>query len=150
MTNFPVRKQRASELRTLELLKRMRALAGAPLPNPVQLVSAAVWADETHVDANRQMYVEKFAKADEIFAGIEGYESPEAGFFLWLKTGDGVSFSRDLWRDTGVRTLPGAYLSKDVDGKNPGAEYTRVALVAPMDEMARGLTTLRDYLANKA
>ncbi|MEM6895818.1 MAG: aminotransferase class I/II-fold pyridoxal phosphate-dependent enzyme, partial [Pseudomonadota bacterium] len=75
--------------KSMSEIKRLRALAGAPLPNPVQRVSAAVWADEAHVVANRQQYSDKFRQADHIFAGIEGYASPEAGFFLWLKVGDG-------------------------------------------------------------
>ncbi|MEO0486496.1 MAG: aminotransferase class I/II-fold pyridoxal phosphate-dependent enzyme [Pseudomonadota bacterium] len=132
--------------RTMVEIKRLRALAGAPLPNPVQKVSAAVWADESHVIANRQLYTDKFQKADHIFAGFEGYESPEAGFFLWLDVGDGEQVALDLWKTTGVRTLPGAYLSRDVQGMNPGATYIRVALVAPMTEMVDGLTRLRNHL----
>ncbi len=127
-------------------IKRLRALAGAPLPNPVQHVSAAVWADEAHVVANRQQYSDKFRQADHIFAGFEGYQSPDAGFFLWLKVGDGEQVALDLWTATGVRTLPGAYLSRSVNGTNPGANYIRVALVAPMNEMVEGLTRLRTHL----
>ncbi|MEO0676506.1 MAG: aminotransferase class I/II-fold pyridoxal phosphate-dependent enzyme [Pseudomonadota bacterium] len=135
--------------RSMVEIKRLRALAGAPLPNPVQRVSAAVWADEAHVVANREQYADKFRQADHIFAGIETYESPEAGFFLWLKVGEGEEFALDLWKETGVRTLPGAYLSRDVRGMNPGADYIRVALVAPMDEMTRGLRALRAHLDRK-
>ena len=51
-----------------------------------------------------------------------------------------------LWRETGVRVLPGAYLSRDAGGDNPGKGYIRVALVAPKEEMQRGLTKLRDCL----
>jgi len=136
--------------RSIAEIKRLRALAGAPIPNPVQRVSAAVWADEAHVVANRQQYSDKFQQADHIFAEIDAYRSPEAGFFLWLKVGNGERFALELWKETGVRTLPGAYLSREVGeaGRtvNPGAEYIRVALVAPMEEMIRGLTRLRDFL----
>ncbi|MEM1100592.1 MAG: aminotransferase class I/II-fold pyridoxal phosphate-dependent enzyme [Pseudomonadota bacterium] len=134
--------------RSMTEIKRMRALAGAPLPNPVQRVSASVWADEDHVVENRRQYSDKFQQADHIFAEIEGYDSPEAGFFLWLRVGGGEAFAEALWKETGVRTLPGAYLSRDVRGMNPGADYIRVALVAPMEETIRGLTTLRDFLVN--
>ena len=137
----------ASGPKSMNEIKRLRAMSGAPLPNPVQRVSAAVWADEAHVVANRQQYFDKFHKADHIFAGFEGYQSPEAGFFLWLDVGDGEQVALDLWQKTGVRTLPGVYLSRTVNGENPGAKYIRVALVAPMDEMVRGLTALRDHLA---
>jgi hypothetical protein len=42
--------------------------------------------------------------------------------------------------------LPGAYLSRDAMGVNPGASYIRVALVAPKEEMQQGLIRLRDCL----
>ena len=45
-----------------------------------------------------------------------------------------------------MRVLPGAYLSRDVNGENPGKSYIRVALVAPKEETQRGLTQLRDCL----
>jgi len=92
------------------------------------------------------MYQEKFALADRIFAGMQGYASPEGGFFLWLPVADGEAAALKLWRETGVRVLPGAYLSRDVAGGNPGKGYVRVALVAPRDEMQRGLIRLRDCL----
>lgn len=38
------------------------------------------------------------------------------------------------------------YLSRDSGGFNPGKTYIRVALVAPKDDMQRGLTSLRDCL----
>ena len=131
---------------TIGELRKLRAYAGAPLPPPLQSAAAAVWADETHVAESRALYQEKYEIADSIFAGTKGYIAPEAGFFLWLPVDDGEAAALKLWRETGVRTLPGAYLSRDVDGDNPGAGYLRVAMVAEKEEMSRGLTRLRDCL----
>ncbi|MDG1280898.1 MAG: aminotransferase class I/II-fold pyridoxal phosphate-dependent enzyme [Pseudorhodobacter sp.] len=127
-------------------IRQLRAFAGAPLPMPLQKISQLAWEDEAHVTASRALYVEKFALADQIFAGTQSYQSPEAGFFLWLPVADGEEAALKLWRETGVRVLPGAYLSRDVAGENPGAGYIRVALVAPKDETQRGLSLLRDCL----
>ena len=127
-------------------MKQLRAYAGAPLPLPLQKVAERAWADEAHVVANRALYQAKFRAASAIFAGVPGYACPEGGFFLWLPVGDGEVAALKLWRDTGVRVLPGAYLGRDVDGANPGKGYIRVALVAPMEEMQRGLVQLRDCL----
>ena len=63
-----------------------------------------------------------------------------------LPIDDGEEAAVKLWQETGVRTLPGAYLSRDVDGDNPGKGYIRVAMVAPTQEMQRGLTLIRDCL----
>ena len=130
----------------MKRMKQLRAYAGAPLPAPLQIAAARVWAEEQHVTENRRLYGEKFAIADEVFADVPGYAGPEAGFFLWLPVEDGEAATLKLWCETGVRVLPGAYLAQTVDGVNPGAGYIRVAMVAPKDEMQRGLITLRDCL----
>jgi N-succinyldiaminopimelate aminotransferase len=127
-------------------LRQLRAFAGAPLPLPLQKVAEACWQDEAHVTASRMLYQAKFAAADQIFAGLQSYQAPEGGFFLWLPVEDGEAAALKLWRETGVRVLPGAYLSRDAGGQNPGKGYIRVALVAPAEETQRGLTQLRDCL----
>jgi N-succinyldiaminopimelate aminotransferase len=127
-------------------IRQLRAFAGAPLPLPIQRVSEAAWADEAHVDASRAMYQEKFRVADQVFRSMQAYQRPEGGFFLWLPVEDGEAATLKLWRETGVRVLPGAYLSRDVAGQNPGKDFIRVALVAPKDETQAGLIQLRDCL----
>ena len=127
-------------------IRKLRAFAGAPIPLPLQRVSEAAWADEAHVTASRALYHRKFADADRIFAGVQGYKAPDGGFFLWLPVEDGEQATMKLWRETGVRVLPGAYLSRDVGGENPGKGYIRVALVATPEETQRGLTRLRDCI----
>ena len=136
----------ASGPETMREIKQLRNYAGAPLPLPLQQAAAAVWNDEEHVEENRALYQEKYAIADRIFGNVPGYESPEAGFFLWLPVEDDEAAALKLWRETGVRVLPGSYLSQDVAGGNPGKNYIRVALVAPKDETTRGLEAIRDCL----
>jgi aspartate/methionine/tyrosine aminotransferase len=131
---------------SMERIRKLRAFAGAPLPLPLQRVAEACWQDDAHVAASRALYQEKFADADVVFAGMQGYQPPGGGFFLWLPVEDGEQAALKLWRETGVRVLPGAYLSRDAGGDNPGTGYIRVALVAPRQETQRGLTQLRDCL----
>lgn len=131
---------------SMERIRKLRAFAGAPLPLPLQRVAEACWQDDSHVAASRALYQEKFADADVVFAGMQGYQPPGGGFFLWLPVEDGEQAALKLWRETGVRVLPGAYLSRDAGGDNPGTGYIRVALVAPRQETQRGLTQLRDCL----
>ncbi|MGC1496187.1 MAG: aminotransferase class I/II-fold pyridoxal phosphate-dependent enzyme [Sulfitobacter sp.] len=131
---------------TIREVKQLRNYAGAPLPLPLQHAAAAAWADEEHVKENRALYVEKYHIADRILGNVPGYVRPEAGFFLWLPVEDDEIATLKLWRETGVRVLPGSYLAQDVNGENPGKKYIRVALVAPKDETARGLELIRDCL----
>ena len=131
---------------SIKRIKQLRAYSGAPLPLPLQRVAEKVWADEAHVEENRRLYAEKFDIADQIFQGLPGYLSPQAGFFLWLPVEDGEAAALKLWKETGIRVLPGAYLSRDVNGENPGKTYIRVALVAPIQDVEAALRTLRDCL----
>lgn len=119
--------------KSIEKLKTMRAYSGAPLPLPLQFAAEAVWRDEIHVQENRQLYSEKFDFANNILGDISGLKIPEAGFFLWLPCGNGEEAAIKLWKEEGIRVLPGRYLSQDVHGVNPGHGYIRVALV--MDKM---------------
>ncbi|MFT6073244.1 MAG: aspartate/methionine/tyrosine aminotransferase [Yoonia sp.] len=132
--------------KSIARLRLLRAFAGAPLPEPLQAVAAAAWADEEHVQENRALYQRKYSVADDILGHVDGYQSPQAGFFLWLPIAHGEQAAVKLWQETGVRVLPGAYLSQVANGKNPGENYIRVAMVAPTQEMQRGLTLIRDCL----
>ncbi len=125
-------------------LKQLRAYGGAPPPLPLQRAAAKVWQDEMHVDLNRSLYRAKYRLADRLFGSVPDYSPCSAGFFLWLRVGDGEAAALKLWRETGVRVLPGAYLGREVNGFNPGREYIRVAMVAPIEELACGLNRLRD------
>ncbi len=131
---------------SIRRIRQLRAYAGAPLPGPLQHVAAAAWNDEAHVDRSRALYQQKYALADRIFAGVPGYEGPEAGFFLWLPVEDGETAAVKLWRETGIRVLPGAYLARDDVQGNPGRGFIRVAMVTPIDELEVALRRLRDSL----
>ena len=127
-------------------IRQLRAYAGAPLPLPLQRVAERLWSDEAHVTANRALYQDKFRDAAEVLGGLQGMTLPEGGFFLWLPVEDGEAAALRLWRETGVRVLPGGYLARDTAAGNPGKGYIRVALVAPREETKRGLTMIRDCL----
>lgn len=136
----------ASGPENIKRIKQLRAYSGAPLPGPLQAAAAKVWADEAHVVENRALYVEKYTIADEVFAGLEGYVSPHAGFFLWLPVADGEDAALKLWQQTGVRVLPGAYLAQGSGDENPGKGYIRVALVAAPEVTREALSKLRRCL----
>ncbi len=130
---------------------RLRSYSCASMPLPVLAASAALWRDEAHVEENRAQYRAKFDLADRILGGVPGYTRPEGGFFLWLDVGDGEAFTRELWRRSGVKLLPGAYLAKDgSDGDNPGQAYARVAMVHDLATTERALLAIRDLIAHRS
>lgn len=136
----------ASGPKNIAAMKQLRNYAGAPLPLPLQHAAIACWRDEDHVIENRALYGTKFAVADEIFGDVDGYVPPQAGFFLWLPVANGEEATVKLWKASGVKVLPGAYLGREVDGHNPGHGYIRVAMVAPIDDMTRGLQQIHRHL----
>ena len=129
--------------KTTTMLKKLKAYSGAPIPLPLQHVSEAVWNDEQHVDVSRKLYQEKYSVVDEIMGDVPDYHPPEAGFFLWLPVWDGEAMALKIWKNTGVRVLPGAYLSRPTPEGDPGAGFMRVALVAEINEMRTGLSAIR-------
>jgi N-succinyldiaminopimelate aminotransferase len=117
----------------LDTLFEVRNLVGPQMPGPTQHASAAVWAEEQHVTANRLAYAAKYDVADAVLGTRFGYSRPAGGFFLWLDMGvigGGEYAALTLWKRFGVKVIPGAYLAQTGrDGTNPGAPYVRVALV---------------------
>lgn len=127
-------------------IKKLRAYSGAPLPLPLQMAAVKAWADENHVIENRAAYVRKYAIADQVFEDVDSYTSPTAGFFLWLRVNDGEAAALKIWKTSGVRVLPGAYLARPTKQDDPAKGYIRVALVAPEHEITRGLNDIHACL----
>jgi aspartate/methionine/tyrosine aminotransferase len=136
----------AGDRRFLARYVELRNIAAPQVPVPLQEVAIAAYADEAHVDKNRELYVAKFNLADQIIGDRYGYKRPPGGFFLWLDVsqhgGDEVATKR-LWREGGLRVIPGHYLARDgADGHNPGTGYIRVALVQDKETTAEALHRL--------
>ena len=123
----------AGDEKLIAAFTKLRNVAGPQTPLPLQAAAAAAWDDEAHVAKTRGLYRAKFDAADEIIGGRFGYSRPDGGFFLWLDTGKhggSEAVTLELWREAGLKVLPGAYLAAAADGLNPGEKYIRLALVA--------------------
>jgi aspartate/methionine/tyrosine aminotransferase len=136
-----------------ELIARFRAfrnVAGPQMPGPIMAASAAAWRDEIHVAANRAAYAEKMAVAERMLGNRAAFRRPAGGFFLWLDTANGEETTLRLWREQGVKVLPGAYMGREINpGKtqsNPGFSYIRVALVSDLSTIMTALERVKDFL----
>ncbi|MCZ6511437.1 MAG: aminotransferase class I/II-fold pyridoxal phosphate-dependent enzyme [Alphaproteobacteria bacterium] len=137
----------AGDAHLIALLLRLRQYGGAQLPLPVMNASEALWRDETHVEQSRTLYREKFDLALEILDGVFGATRPGGAFYLWLDVGDGETAAERLWREAGVRVLPGEYLAQtDASGSNPGRSYIRAALVHDIETTRDALNRIRETL----
>ena len=63
-------------------------------------------------------------------------------FYLWLKTGiDDADFAQQ-----NITVLPGSFLSREVDGINPGKNHVRMALVAPVPECIEAAQRIKNFI----
>ena len=133
----------AGDRRFIAKFLELRSVAAPQVPIPAQHVAVAAYGDEAHVERNRDLYRLKFDLADQIVGDRYGYRRPAGGFFLWLDVsaqGGSEAATARLWREGGVRVLPGRYCAREqLDGSNPGADYIRVAMVFDKETTAEAL-----------
>jgi N-succinyldiaminopimelate aminotransferase len=117
---------------------------------PILAASAAAWSDEDHVAANRERYAERLHLAQRILGNRFGAVVPQGGFFLWLEVGNGEEAALRLWREAGLRVLPGAYMGREVEPgnplSNPGFKFIRVALVHELSTIKTALDRMSEIL----
>jgi N-succinyldiaminopimelate aminotransferase len=127
-----------------------RTYHGCAMPVQTQLASIAAWQDEAHVLANRDLYREKFDAVLDILTPVLDVKRPDGSFYLWAKVPmDDAQFCRELFEQEHVTVVPGSYLSRDVDGLNPGAGRVRMALVAPLSECVEAAQRIRHFLERR-
>jgi N-succinyldiaminopimelate aminotransferase len=131
-----------------------RTYHGCAMPIQTQLASVAAWNDEKHVKENRRQYSLKFKAVIEILndpslAGKIDVKQTDASFYLWVKTEiDEEHFARQLYAQQHVTVLPGSYLSRTVDGINPGKNRVRLALVASVEECIEAAERIKHFVQN--
>lgn len=124
-----------------------RTYHGCAMPVQTQLASIAAWQDEAHVRENRDQYRAKYDAVLDILQPVLDVQRPDGSFYLWAKVpGGDAEFTRDLFEAQHVTVVPGSYLSREVDGVNPGAGRVRMALVAPLAECIEAAERIRAFL----
>ncbi len=137
----------AGDAEVIDRFFHYRTYHGCAMPVQHQHASIAAWRDEAHVVTNRSLYRAKFDAVLEILGEILEVSRPDAGFYLWPVTPiPDTDFARDLFATANVSLLPGSYLSREVDGLNPGAGRARLALVAPLDECVEAAWRIRRFV----
>ncbi len=129
-----------------------RTYHGSAMNPAVQAASVAAWNDEEHVRENRRQYAVKFAAVTPLLADVLGATMPDAGFYLWVRTPQGMpdtEFTRRLLADYNVLVVPGSYLAREANGVNPGAGFVRIALVAPLADCIEAAERIRSFILNR-
>ena len=136
----------AGDAKILEAFTLYRTYHGCAMNPAVQAASIAAWNDEAHVAENRRLYKQKFSKVIEILKPVLPVVQPDAGFYLWLRVPIAdTRYAQGLHRDYNVTVLPGSFLARDVRGINPGENFVRIALVAPLEETLDAALRIKEY-----
>lgn len=137
----------AGDAGILENYLKHRTYHGCAMPIHNQLASIAAWGDEDHVRDNRAAYRAKFEAVVPILREVMDVDFPDAGFYLWPTTPmDDETFARDLSAQQNVHVLPGRYLSRTVNGHNPGENRVRMALVAPLEDCVEAAERIVEFV----
>jgi len=124
----------AGDQKIIDAFKKVKTNIDSGTPTFIQDAAIAALRDENHVREMREKYR---ARKDVLFdafrkIGMETRE-PDATFYLWQKAPDGMTgldFALKLLSpEIGVVVTPGAWISDEVRGENPGENYVRFALV---------------------
>jgi aspartate/methionine/tyrosine aminotransferase len=131
-------------------LRAFRNLAAPQLPIPAMAGSAAAWNDDVHVEENRALYRRRFDIAERLLGNARGFRRPPGGFYLWLDVGHGARFAAELWRTSGVRVMPGAFMGEEDEPRNPasnpGHSFVRIALVHDLVTIMAALERVAETL----
>jgi len=128
----------AGDAKILKSYLEYRTYVGCASPLPLQVAAAAAWSEQSHVTSFRDQYKLNLKLAREIL----DIEVPEATFYVWLKVGDELEFTKKLYRDFNVKVLPGSFLGRNEAGKG----YVRLALVYNGETTREALNRIKKAL----
>jgi len=117
----------------------------------IQDAAVAALKDEKHVKKNNDINKIKRDMLVNVFkeVGLEDC-TPKATIYLWQRVPPGFSsldFAKELLDpNIALVTIPGTWLSKNVNGANPGEGYIRIALVPTIEECEEATERIRKFL----
>ena len=83
---------------------------------------------------------------DGDYDDIDGTESDPACIDTDCSPADLATTDAVAWNAQNVSVLPGSYLSREVEGVNPGQGHVRMALVAPLEECVEAARRMSELL----
>ena len=137
----------AGDAKILTQFLLYRTYHGCAMSPSTQIASIAAWNDEQHVIDNRTQYRQKFTAVLDILSPIMDVKKPDASFYLWAGTKiNDELFTREIYAQQHLNIIPGSYLSRQVNGINPGENRIRLALVATLEECIQGANRIKEFI----
>jgi N-succinyldiaminopimelate aminotransferase len=101
-------------------IRQLRAFAGRPLAPAFAAGGRGLLGGRGACDRKPRAVSGQVPRRRRIFAGMQGYQPPEGGFFLWLPVEDGEAAALKLWReDRGAGAARRLSVARG-RGENPG------------------------------
>jgi succinyldiaminopimelate transaminase len=135
----------AGDRELVAYLGQVRSHAGLLVPGPIQEAGAAAWADDAHVDAQREVYAGRraLARARLGSAGLVDTGGPGT-FYLWARS---VDPDEDGWGIAARLAATGTLVAAGELYGTGGSPYVRIALVQPDERIELAFDRLVAALA---
>jgi succinyldiaminopimelate transaminase len=122
----------AGDAELVHYLSEIRKHAGFMIPGPVQAAGAIAYADDAHVNVQRERYRTRLQRCSDILADV-GFPGslPGGGFYLWIPVPGGDDWAATNWlaKHGGMLVSPGEFYGE------AGRGHIRVAVVQPDDRI---------------
>ncbi len=139
----------AGDRRIISGFRKVKTNIDSGTPNVLQDVSALALLDMRHIQDLRIEYRVKRDTMMEAFATVGLPPTPgDATFYLWQRgprSASGLDFAARLL-ELGIVVTPGAAISEEADGRNPGTDFVRFALVPPLEDVRYAAEAIRKGL----
>ncbi|MCI6217207.1 MAG: succinyldiaminopimelate transaminase [Helicobacter sp.] len=129
----------AGDEQILKNYAKYRTYIGCAIPLPLQEAANIAWSDFENPAATRAIYAKNLQSAQEIFP--QAYVAPYS-FYLWLRVGDDLGFSKELFAQKSIMVLPGSFLGRNGAGEG----YVRIALVYEDSIIRQALQAIKSFI----
>ena len=128
----------AGDENVVSLFKKVKTNIDSGTPRFIQEAAIAALKDEEHVKKMRELYAIKRDTMIDAFTKIGLPKCiPKATIYIWQKVPEGmnsVDFAKKLLSEKiAIVCTPGAWISREFNGINPGEKFVRFALVPTVE-----------------
>ena len=141
----------AGDENIISTFKKLKTNIDSGTPTFIQDAAVAALKDESHVEKKRDDCRKKRdIMIDALTAAGLDNCSPSATLYIWQKVpkkSNSVDFAKKLLqKEIAVVVTPGAWISSNFNGLNPGNEYVRFALVPDLAETKEAAKRIMEHL----
>lgn len=140
----------AGDENVVKIFKKVKTNIDSGTATFIQDAAIAALKDEKHVEEMRKLYRQKRDVVIKalVKAGLPDC-TPKATIYVWQKVPEKmncVEFAKALLKDDiGIVVTPGAWISENFMGINPGQSHVRLALVPTLEQCKQAAERLKKF-----